>query len=73
MAHSGGARPSISMRLVNGRLIEGTIAQRQGVESHPAKAAARILQGETVFVQLYADIVDRTRWLVTLGLERGES
>lgn len=69
MAISGGAKPSISMRLVDGTLHTGVYAMRQGAENDPAKAAKRILKGETVYVQVYGSLVEQVKAEVLAALE----
>jgi hypothetical protein len=73
MAISGSAKPSVPMRLIDGRLETGIYAMRQSVENDPAKATRRILKGETVFVQCYGGLIEQVRSEVLAVLDARDS
>jgi hypothetical protein len=73
MAISGSAKPSVPMRLIDGRLETGIYALRQSVENDPAKAARRILAGEVCFVQCYGGLIEQVRGEVLAVLDARES
>ncbi len=70
MAVAGGAKPGIEMKVVDGALITGASAQRQGVVADVDLAVQRLLCGETVFVSVYGALHERVQRTVEATLTR---
>jgi hypothetical protein len=73
MAISGGAKPSVEMQIIDGRLVTGSHAMRQGVVSDADIAFHRLIQGERVFVQAYGGLVTTVTKQVQFYLEMKEA
>lgn len=56
MAISGGAKPSIEMQVIDGELVLGSEAMRQGVVTEVDIAVQRLSEGERVFVSTYTPV-----------------
>lgn len=58
MAIAGGAVQSFELKIVNGQLVVGEYAHRQGVEQDIDIAIHRLLDGNRVFLHAYGNKVE---------------
>jgi len=73
MAVAGGAKPSVQMQVIEGQLVKGTLAMRQGVVSDADTAFHRLISGERVFVQAHGGLVSTVERQVMHYLNNGNN
>ncbi len=71
MAVSGGAKPSIELQIIDGVLVVGKAAMRQGAVNNVDTAVQDLLKGKVVFLQQYGSLVTQVQRTIEAVLKGG--
>lgn len=72
MAVSGGAKPSIPMEIIDGVLVVGASAMRQGALNSVDMAVQELLRGRRIFLQQYGDLQTQVERTINMALKGGK-
>ncbi len=72
MAISGGAKPSIELQIIDGVLVVGSSAMRQGALNNIDIAVQELLRGRKVFLQQYGDLQAQVTRTIEATLKGGD-
>lgn len=72
MAVSGSAKPSIELQIVDGVLVVGASAMRQGALNSVDMAVQELLKGKKIYLQQYGDIQRQVTRTVAAVLKGGQ-
>ncbi len=71
MAVSGSAKPSIELQIIDGALVIGKAAMRQGAVNNVDTAVQDLLKGKVVFLQQYGSLVTQVQRTIEAVLRGG--
>ncbi len=72
VAISGGAKPSIQLEIIDGALVIGKAAMRQGAVNNVDVAVQDLLKGKVVFLQQYGDLQTQVTRTINMTLKGGD-